>query len=254
MLNKLFFSLLLILPVVIKAQTKTVNINTTVGTWDSTFVIQSGTTDSFYMGNHPQAGGYSNAEIYICENATLKYSYAMGTSSNPVFYMASGATLKVYGSFNASKVFMKPNSTIECIGGNFLAEEMHRQGNTSTVSVGTLFYDSAYTQINFTFNGWPNNANPCATPNASSKVLGQNIWSVYPNPASNKLHIQLQNALEPNMQLQLIDVLGNKIMYKKISQQANTVTLDVAGLSKGNYYILLQHNNTVVASKNVSIQ
>jgi hypothetical protein len=47
------------------AQTNTVNVGITNGFVDSTYVIQTGTTDSFHNGNHPGAAAFYNGEIYM---------------------------------------------------------------------------------------------------------------------------------------------------------------------------------------------
>jgi hypothetical protein len=189
---------------------------------------------------------------YICDGATLKYNYQMGTSSNPVFYLANNAKLKVYGSFFASKVYMKSNATIECFGGNFTAEQLRRELPTTLISVGSGFFDSTFTQINFTFNGWANNANPCNASTESNTLVKNIDIKVYPNPATNVVTIS-NLPTNADCTCMVFDVFG-KIIFNSKSTNNNQLKIDCSSWSAGNYYLKIKKQgielkNTVI-SKN----
>jgi hypothetical protein len=101
------------------AQTTTTTVGiTTAGFNDSTFVIQTGSTDSFHQGNHPGAGAYSGAEILICEGATLKYNYPPGTSNVVRFYLDKKAKLIVNAPNSIIEVFMKDSASVDALNQN----------------------------------------------------------------------------------------------------------------------------------------
>lgn len=230
----------------LKAQIHTVNIGTTQGPFDSTFVVQTGTTDSIHPGNHPGLGAYSNAEIYICDNATLKYNYPMGTSTNPIFYLGTNARLESYTSFNAAKVYMKANASIECFGGNFTSEEIRRVMPSTLISAGQLFFDSSFTQINFTFNGWPNNQSPCNAATQNNEIASHSsAITVYPNPANDKLYVINVPALKGSTQCYIYDVLG-RLLLSQTNPPGSDCQIDCHVLQPGNYHLSLQHEGTIL--------
>ncbi len=242
----LFFIAISASAISLTAQTTTVNINPAVGPFDSTIVIQAGSTDSFHMGNHPGFGAYSNSEIYICDNATLKYSYSMGTSSNPIFYLGNNARLESYGSFNAAKVYMKANSSIECFGGNFTAEQLRRVAPNTLISTGSLFFDSTFTQINFTFNGWPNNQNPCNAASGNSDVAQHsNNIGFYPNPVLDRLYLSNLPELKGVIHCQVYDIVGRMVSSQIITEGSN-LQVDCHSLKTGNYHLSVLHKGIVL--------
>jgi hypothetical protein len=221
-----------------------VNIGPNLGIGDSSIVVQTGTIDSFHIGNHPGFGGYSNGEIYICENATLKYNYTVGTSSNPKFYLAKGAKLIVYGSFIASNAYMKANSSIECIGGNFTAEQLRRELPTILSSAGGSFFDSIQSVLTYTYTGWPNAANPCNIAADVSNQLIQIGTTVYPNPVNNKLIIKTDNNSNQNYLLRVYDITGSIQLQQAAKKMSENILLDVSKFRAGNYYMELQLEGT----------
>ncbi len=230
----------------LNAQVHTVNISSTQGFFDSTYVVQANGNDSMHAGNHPGFGGYSNAEIYICDNATLKYNYSMGTSSNPTFYLGNNARLESYTSFNAHRVYMKANSSIECFGGNFLVEELRREPSTTIVSTGYMFFDSSYTQINYTFTGWPNNQSPCSSATANNEILSEtSAINVYPNPTQDWLYIRNLPMVKGSSTCYIYDMLG-RLVISQLNDSRNETQIDCQALKTGNYHLSVRHDGAVL--------
>lgn len=70
--------------------------------------------------------------------------------------------------------------------------------------------------------------------------------TVYPNPVSQQLNIVL-NISNPlilgKLQLKLIDIKGSVIISKEYASKQNVIILDVSGLMRGEYNLLLSNSN-----------
>jgi len=69
---------------------------------------------------------------------------------------------------------------------------------------------------------------------ADSKPLIEKIFKVYPNPASDMIHISLKHKTNRNWTLSLFDINSSLIIKEDFTQNA---TLDIRDLSKGIYLI-----------------
>ena len=69
---------------------------------------------------------------------------------------------------------------------------------------------------------------------------------VYPNPTSQKLTIQLQQAFTAAYELQVSDVAGRILMRQQITRGQKTVELNVSNLSPGRYFIRIPEGNQVI--------
>jgi hypothetical protein len=59
-------------------------------------------------------------------------------------------------------------------------------------------------------------------------------YSIYPNPASDVLHVTLKNDPE-NAQLQLLDISGRKLFSRELTDRESTI--DILQLEKGVYFL-----------------
>ena len=71
----------------------------------------------------------------------------------------------------------------------------------------------------------------------------ENLFSVYPNPASDKL--QVLSSKFQGGELKVFDVLGESIFQSTLNHQS----VDVSGLSKGIYFIQLKTGNEIYSQK-----
>ncbi|MDP9956303.1 hypothetical protein J2X97_001940 [Epilithonimonas hungarica] len=68
----------------------------------------------------------------------------------------------------------------------------------------------------------------------------KNSISIYPNPASDKITISLNNQPLKESFVSIIDMTG-KVVYSQNINNANKLTIDVRGFSKGNYIVTIQN-------------
>ncbi len=66
--------------------------------------------------------------------------------------------------------------------------------------------------------------------------------SIYPNPATNILHLEFENAAKENISFQLIDISGRMVMESitDASKGFNHKTIDLSPFSKGVYTLLVK--------------
>ena len=69
-----------------------------------------------------------------------------------------------------------------------------------------------------------------------------NLWSVYPNPASTQLNIQIQSADLGSVDVIIRDLQGRVVMQSTIENERQT-TLDISGYESGVYSIELRSEN-----------
>ena len=81
------------------------------------------------------------------------------------------------------------------------------------------------------------NAVMCSTTSVENQFKAQKAFSIYPNPVTNSLTIDLVS--DSNFEIQISDVLG-----KVILSDQNRTTVDVSKLTSGIYYIsVIQEGN-----------
>ena len=110
----------------------------------------------------------------------------------------------------------------------------------NTVSLGDVMTGQA--NIYFDYNPLvaTNTAITTVQNVASVKNVNTNSFIVYPNPASGRVVLQMQNAVEANVTI--TDVLGKTVQTSAISgTQAN---LDVSALKTGVYFVTVKANGT----------
>ncbi len=73
---------------------------------------------------------------------------------------------------------------------------------------------------------------------------------VYPNPASDKIYVNLENQpLQKELQIQIIDARGRVVYDKSKSGSENLHTLDIKHLASGLYQIWVKDDTDVIISK-----
>jgi hypothetical protein len=71
--------------------------------------------------------------------------------------------------------------------------------------------------------------------------------SIYPNPASSEINININNKTLKN--IQILDISGKTILEKKINTLENKFTIDLSSLESGIYIVNLQTKKEVFSSK-----
>lgn len=204
------------------------------GMLDSSFVVQTGTIDSFHSGNHPGAGPYSSANILICSGATLKYDYMMGTSNLVSFYLEENATLQFYQEAFA-EIYSKNSSVIDAKGNTLYAYKWRTAGS-NYINMGTnsnTIHDSVFSQIQFQFTGWPGNVSPCAIPSHLEESETPH-WML-----KNPVHSYLEIPWTGSTRTQLFDLSG-RLVFSATTRQQN---VDVQAIPSGLYIVKLIQEN-----------
>jgi hypothetical protein len=209
------------------AQVRTVNIGTSTGLFDSTYVFQSYTTDSVHSGNQPGTGPYMNGDIYVCKGATLKYGFGPGTSSMPTFYLDENARLIFYTNQYDIKIFAKAGASVDANNQDMLLH-IKRESTASLVNINgnSTIYDSVFTTVNYTFSAWPGSANPC------------NIPAGINNQAPQKLSATvIADQLYFNTSLQTAQVVDMQGRSHKVLINAGEQSINIASLASGVYVL-----------------
>lgn len=197
-----------------KAQVATVNVGNSIGFLDSTFVIQSGVTDTLNSTKHPGAGSYMNAEIYLCQGSTLYYDFGPGTSNIVSFYLDENATLifPLTASGTIANFYMKNNAAVQIPTGGVLYAYMKREPMAQVAGLPISYMsDSVFTDIQFSFIGW---ANPCLPTQLTINSINKGVVQ-FQNPVlTNELFVMNLNPMPVELNI-----------YNGIGQLLNTYHL-----------------------------
>jgi uncharacterized delta-60 repeat protein len=98
------------------------------------------------------------------------------------------------------------------------------------------------------YNGQPQKSLARLNYNAlSTPVFNKSAFTVYPNPVSGQLNIDLNNESSVNAVVTILDVLGKQV-YNAIHNDIN-MTIDMSGYNNGIYFLRLQSSGNVYTKK-----
>jgi Secretion system C-terminal sorting domain len=223
------------------AQTTSVNIGPSIGQFDSTFVIPTGSTTTYSMANHPGAGPYSNAEILLCQGATLTYDYNIGTSNIVTFYMDNNSTLIFPGTSQGTiaKFYVKNNATFQIPSTATIYAEMKREPGALVAGMPFQYMsDSTFANINFMFNGW---ANPCSPTGTNNSIISEERI-VFQNPTSKQLNI-LSNSFTRPVQVSIFNSVGQCVCQQIIDRNTKSIQ---ANLSAGLLFYTISNEKGIL--------
>lgn len=90
----------------------------------------------------------------------------------------------------------------------------------------------------------------------SVKILGLSnenlsIDNVYPNPTTDKLHVQLNSVMDQNVNIEMIDITGRVVMNitQNLNQGDNKITLNLDQFNLGLYLLKIQTKEQVLTSR-----
>jgi len=78
--------------------------------------------------------------------------------------------------------------------------------------------------------------------------VNQNIV-VYPNPASDVLHVVIKNPSAKQQMLSVKNILGQTLIEKNLALSTRNLTLDISALQSGIYFLNLEENNSIETLK-----
>jgi hypothetical protein len=92
---------------------------------------------------------------------------------------------------------------------------------------------------------------PASVSASSENNLVGEKFTVYPNPASEKILINTKNSAE-NISVQILTLQGKEVLHKALNTQKNN-TLTISHLETGVYFIQIQNNSGVIATQKLLI-
>jgi len=76
-----------------------------------------------------------------------------------------------------------------------------------------------------------------------------NEFNIYPNPAKDKVFVQLPDSNAPGQTIRIIDIYGKKHLAVEASKLNDLIELDLSGFSKGVYFVELRNNEFMSTQK-----
>ena len=92
--------------------------------------------------------------------------------------------------------------------------------------------------------------------NSTTGISGntsQNLFSVFPNPASDALHIKLNNHSPNDFKIALCDITGKEIYFSCQSELKREISIPLQQISKGMYFLTVT-NGEERSTRKISIQ
>jgi bacillolysin len=120
---------------------------------------------------------------------------------------------------------------------------------TASIQAATDLYGAASNEVTQVTNAWnavgvgggtaPLIAGPVTAKNTYDIVMDMPAISVFPNPVSKTLHLQMNNAVVSAKSFQMIDVNGKVVFSKNIATAKgfNNFDFDISGLQTGTYFV-----------------
>ena len=122
----------------------------------------------------------------------------------------------------------------------------------STLSAGTGIMNSA--DIFFDFNP-AISTNYVWTyidePTSLNELRPTDLFSMYPNPVADKLHIIFQDNLGINSDIQIFDISG-RLRYKSVIEKSNWI-IDTGNFDKGMYFIKIIRDNASATARFIKV-
>jgi hypothetical protein len=106
-----------------------------------------------------------------------------------------------------------------------------------TLVLGNTFSNSANIYFDYNFPIVTNTATTTIAALSNPSFEFANYFSLYPNPATNELNINLKSAIEINS-IQIYNTIGQLVTI----QTGNALKVDVSNLKTGNYFIKINTN------------
>ena len=237
----------------------------------------------FNNGNGRTGGNYSTIEIInppvsgYTYTSTLPFlpsttSWMYNTENNYSLYAQNISGAEQLS--NGNVIFCNgPNGTFKEINatGTTLWEYVNPVNGTGVISQGTAptlnlafrcsFYPSDYAGFigkTIVAGGILENVNTvsssCNLASSLPEVLSDLDISFFPNPANDKIAIQLKDLTTEQVNVELFDVVGILVQKSAINQGSKITYLDTRTLYEGTYFVKLINNNSVITKKVVVIK
>jgi uncharacterized repeat protein (TIGR03803 family) len=195
---------------------------------------------------------YKNGTLIVGANNANYVIPSAGPSDSATYYCAVSNPCGNLNTVN-TKISLYPQPAIPTIssGGSTLTSSAAtgNQWYLNGTIIGGATAQSYTTTQNGNYTVTATNANGCSATSAPFNMTNTGIMEksggltvdMYPNPASSVLNLTFQTDRELQIDMTIIDLLGNTILSEKVylTKSANNTTLDVSSLSAGVYVLKL---------------
>jgi len=198
-------------------------------------------TEEGFENFHRMLGFSTNYNIYSF--TSLKYAIYFNKDQIQVRHNGTNSN---FGSYKINDVFFikKTSNSIQY----YKNEELLYEGNVySSIDfyVQATFVDQGDYFEGITTRFYPSGSKGVTA--IEDAMDTESMISVYPNPATNHLNVQLNQSTE-NIQFDLYNMVGAKVVSQQLNNQLNTV--DISKHAKGVYfYQIIQDNQLLKTSK-----
>jgi len=206
---------------------------------------------------------FQNTGTYMAENVVVKDTLDPSldwTTLRPV-YMSNKCVVDInehgVATFTFKNIDLPPSST-EPVASNAMFTYTIKQ--RPALAMGTHILNSA--SIYFDFNAPIKTKSTYNTiawaegvPNTTATTTGTNAFTVYPNPANNTFNAIINSNAGGDYSLKVTDVAGKTEISKTLSlvKGSQTVTVDVARLSAGVYFVTLVSSDSNLETQKLVI-
>lgn len=242
-----------------------------LGNSDNSFITNNGTITVDFMGDS-LAGFTNNATGSFIVNYDFGNAYNCTYTNYGYFkvmrdwYNAYGATFVTHcmgivgRDWYNSATILGPVTASGC-GGLSIAGASYNSGTIGSGTTHLDLCDAGHPVLGIDGPGGTIAATTtyCTCSNTCVQAVGiyeapvsnASIINVYPNPAQNDLTIIIQAKQSENLQVEVLDMMGKKILHSsmKVGIGENATTLDISSLAKGAYILNVIDSNRAQAKQ-----
>ncbi len=173
----------------------------------------------------PAAPTAISGPTVICYNTN--YSYSINPVAGATSYLWSPSGMSILSGQGSTTINVHTGASLPLlVGGRFV--RVYAQTSCGNSLVQSIGYDKCASPISMDEN---------------TEEAGTTDISVYPNPANTEFTIGL-NPNQSNLELEVYDVLGNKVINTLLTNQTSTINIEQ--LSNGLYFVRLMDVNSNV--------
>ena len=171
----------------------------------------------------PAAPTAISGPTVICYNTN--YSYSINPVAGATSYLWSPSGMSILSGQGSTTINVHTGASLPLlVGGRFV--RVYAQTSCGNSLVQSIGYDKCASPISMDEN---------------TEEAGTTDISVYPNPANTEFTIGL-NPNQSNLELEVYDVLGNKVINTLLTNQTSTINIEQ--LSNGLYFVRLVDANS----------
>ena len=80
---------------------------------------------------------------------------------------------------------------------------------------------------------------------SAQETNGSDLILIYPNPAEEKVFVQLAVAVKGPVKISIYDISGNMV-YTKVFAATENISINISGLVPGFYQLVAHHDNRII--------